>query len=217
MEQAQSGYKEKEVHPSSFLNKYSLFAPRTENGLKNDYPELRDNPAFEKCSKAELLFVWYFACEASPFINIQDERTRCKRSLEQAYTKNGVLEMGREAKSRMLNMEFKEYLPGAIKSMGQYRMGPRVKEKKMVDKVLSNYEAIVDMDINGAEFKDEDGDKDFDKIKKYVDSTKSIIGTLPSLNKMAEGSSGLSERKVEDIEGMFGGGDFMDSVMDEEN
>jgi hypothetical protein len=217
MSKVKTNYKNKEVHPSHFLSKYSLFAPRTTNGLKHDYPELNKEPAFKNLSKAQLLYVWYYACEASPFNNINDDRTRSKRSMEQAYVKNGELQIGGEQKRRLENIEFDTKLQDAINVMSQYRMGPRVKEKKMVDKMLANFEKIIDMDVDGPQFKDENSEIDFDKIKKYVDSSKSIVSTLPSLRKMAEGNSGLLESDGDDIESNFESGEFMDSIMSEEN
>jgi hypothetical protein len=214
MESKEKGYNEKEIPKNHFLNKYSLFAPRTSNGLKNDYPELRKNIHFEKLTKAEMLFVWYFSCEASPFANIDDDRVRAKRSIEIAYLKDGRLDIGSRVKSSMENLDFKEYIPPAIHSMQEYKMGPRVREKRMVDRILSNFEAISDMDVTGVDFQDEAGGTDFDKQKKYVDSCKSIISTLPSLNKMAEGNSGLRDNDNDDKDDMSDGS-FMDSAMEE--
>jgi len=214
MANEKSGYNEKEVPKNHFLNKYSLFAPRTSNGLKNDYPELRDNIHFEKLTKAEMLFVWYYACEASPFANIDNDRVRAKRSIEMAYLKDGRLDIGSGIKSKMENLDFKEYLWPAIDSMQEYRMGPRVRKKRMVDRIMANFEVISDMDVKGPEFKDEDGNLDFDKQKKYVDSCKSIMATLPSLDKMAEGNSGLKENNNNDTDDMSDGS-FMDSAMEE--
>ena len=49
------------------VKRYSMFYPKNTRSFKSDYPELFKNPIYSKLSNNEMLFVWYYACEASPF------------------------------------------------------------------------------------------------------------------------------------------------------
>lgn len=206
-------YEEEKKHGKThFLNKYSLFKPRTLAGLKRDYPELRRVPEFNKLSKNELLLAWYYGCEASPLSEIQDKHKRMSRAIFYAYEKDGAVQLSKDVIRRYEDLELPHKLEVAIEKMAQYRMGPRVRQKKMVDKILNNFEKIISMDVEGPEFKNEDGEVDFDKVKKYVDASVNVSKNMDKILAMAEGSFGIYEEEGEDQDEISMDGDsLMDS------
>ena len=56
--------------------KYSIFYPKSSRMLTADYPEFKKVREFKDINRGDLLFVWYFACEGSPLIDIHDEKER---------------------------------------------------------------------------------------------------------------------------------------------
>jgi hypothetical protein len=99
--------------------------------------------------------------------------------------------------------------------MKTYKLGPRVRAKKMVDNILNNFEKIIKMDIDSEEFKKE-GEKDFDKIKKYVDSATNIAKNIPDLISMSESGFAVAKRgeEMSDSE-VEGGGSLIDQWHEE--
>ena len=198
-----AGTKEK----AETLNDFSLFAPKTDKGLFFDYPELREFAELKSLNKKDLLFVWYYACEVSPFSKISSDQKRAISSLE-AVNKN----LGRFSDSMMKtysNLAFPPKIDEAIKRMSGFRVGIRVRAKMMIEKTMTNYEDIVSMDVNGEDFIDEKGERDFDKQKKYVDATTTIMKHLPVLIQQAETGFSISQKGDDRMD------DDMDSFMDD--
>lgn len=183
-----------------WINQYSLFAPKSKSGLHFDYPELKDVPEFKSLSVEDTLFAWYFGCEASPVANVKDQQLKVDKIIEFMHRINDGYFDNSKKKSQYRNLNFPEKVEIAIQKMAAYRMGPRVRGKKMIDQVLSNYENIISMDINSADFRTEDNEKDFDKIKKYVDSSSTIMKNLNSLIQQSEGGFAVTERSGKAID-----------------
>ena len=170
---------------------YSMFYPKNVKTFKTDYPELLKNQKYSGLSNNEMLFVWYFACEASPFSKEDNDKVRCEMSVNEAF--------GRKAEELMsvyLNGNYKEEVRGAINEMKSYRIGPRVRSKLMIEKIMANYEKMVDIDPS-KEFINEDSDgTDWSKKKAYIDACANISKTLPNLISQAEGGFGVSEKEA---------------------
>jgi hypothetical protein len=201
---------------NAYLSDYSLFRPISVRGLLNDYPELNDVTEFKKLSKVELLFTWYFANEASPFYDQDDEFERAKNSLKYALYVAQDNSVTRAIRQQYATLEFPEKVASAILKMKTYKLGPRVRAKKMVDNILNNFEKIIKMDIDSEEFK-KDGEKDFDKIKKYVDSATNIAKNIPDLISMSESGFAVAKRGEEMSDSEVDGGGSLIDQWHEEN
>ena len=174
------------------IKNFSMFYPRTKNGLLYDYPELRKIESFEKLNRTEMLFVWFYACKASPFSYEEDEKVKIEEALKASYGRSyrGVF-------SKYVVGDFPEKTRAAIADMRKFEVGPRVKAKMMVEKIMQNYEEIIDVDVR-AEFINKDGDVDWTKKKAYVDACATIATKLPMLIGQAEGSFGISVKEEGD-------------------
>lgn len=177
------------------INEYSLFKPTSSRGLKFDYPELSTISEFQSISSSDLLFVWYFACETSPFVvNIEEESKRVKEAVKMAYKGTNL---DGQKKKKLENLNFSDKLNDAIKKMSSFRVGPRVRGKMMIEKIMETYEDIVDVDTD-AYFKNKDGDVDFSKKKAYVDATSTISKNMSVLISQLESGFGVSEKESSD-------------------
>lgn len=195
------------------INEHSLFAPRSDRSILNEYPELRNVDEFKKLTKADMLFVWYYGCEASPLAGIKNDRTRAERAIDQITRIDPKLITTKF--ERYIALDFDDKMAPAIHRMEQYRMGVRIRGKKMIDNIIDNYEKIMKLDINGPEFIDKDGGKDFTKIKQYVDSSKTISTNIPSLIDQAEKGFSITEVTSDGIEESGDGLGIMDDFFDE--
>lgn len=199
----------KKDKPRFWISEYSLFAPKTRNGLLYDYPDLKNVEEFKKLSVHHLLFVWYFACEASPIYNIKEDEYRSKEAVKYVQTLNSNYFTGLD-KTKFENLNFENKVLIAIKKMSSYRMGPRIRAKKMIDQALDNYERIVNFDINSTAFMDKEDNVDFDKIAKYTTATTNIMKNLPILVQQAEEGFAITNRTGQPTEY-----DDEESIMDD--
>lgn len=175
------------------INSFSLFAPRTKTGLLFDYPELRDVEEFKSLSVSNLLFVWYFSCEASPIISVKNEKDRATKAVQFISELNDSYFTGSE-RVRFLGLDFPVKVELAMRKMAHYRMGPRIRAKKMVESIMSNYEKFINVDVAGEDFLGEDGKQDFDKIAKYVTASSTVTKNIPGLIQQSEGGFSIKER-----------------------
>lgn len=172
------------------IRKLSMFYPKTKQGLLHDYPELKKIELFRKLSKYELLFVWYMGCESSPFARESNDRVKIENSLIEAYGERKAETM----KGAFIAGNYKEDIRHGINIMRNFEIGPRIRAKMMVEKIMGNYEELIDIDTE-TEFKDKDQEEDWTKKKAYIDSCAKISQTLPTLISQAEGSFGIVEKE----------------------
>ena len=188
------------------VSDYSLFVPRGKVGLAQDYPELKKNPFLNTLRKDKLLFAWYLGCEGSPCFeayNSDDSRDR-KSALEFARKKSQL---------KVPEYEFadyleKDYLPSDIKKgveiFGNFKVGVRVRLKKMIESMLNNFEKVINVDIDSPDFNiigkdgENTGERDYDKIKKYTDTCINIRNKFSEILEQAEQSFGISETEEDD-------------------
>jgi hypothetical protein len=185
------------------IDKYTLFAPKTKEGLKFDYPELANSKEFESITSEDVLMIWFFACSASP-LNKADmsEKQKIKKSIELSYTKTHLDSVKR---NKYELLDFPDKIQVAIDKMKSYRLSPRLRAKLMAEKAMSNYEKIIEADII-EDSKGKDSEIDLSKQKAYVDASISITKFLPSLMLQIEGGFGVS--RVDEI-------DFLESLGEE--
>jgi len=173
--------------------KLSMFYPRTKNGLLSDYPELKKVDIFTKVNKFELLFAWYFACKASPFMYEEDDRKRTELALIESHGKNADA-----LKSTYSAGNYPEKLRIAIGEMRRFEIGPRIRAKMMTEKIMQNYELLVDVNIK-TEFLNKDSEVDWTKKKAYIDACAVISRNMSTLINQAEGGFGITEKEDGDF------------------
>jgi hypothetical protein len=171
------------------LDKYSIFMPKSEYGLKVDYPELAHVAQFKTLSSDELLLVWYFACEASPLVDkYNDESKRIKEAIKIVFNKK---QLPGVKKTAYESLKFPDRLHEAIEVMKTYKIGPRVRSKIMLEHMMKNFEQIINADVKT--FIDEDGNIDFAKQKSYVDASTNVAKNLPTIIQQIERGYGVVE------------------------
>lgn len=179
--------------------KYSLFYPTSKNNLFSDYPELKKNKVFQELNKSQLLFVWFYANESSPFFKIEDRRERVKESIKNSFNAGDKRNKLRSSDhEKFLNGNFGKNIDNGIQEMLKYKQSVRTLAKKMVETTLKNYLAIIDVDVTDETFNDKDGEMDFSKKKAYVDASATIIKNLDGLIEKAEQGFGIVET-AEDV------------------
>jgi hypothetical protein len=186
------------------MSEYSIFKPKSKRGLFLDYPELRKVPAFTNLSPDEMLFVWYYACESSPFVDLTTERTRIEESLNISMLRGGK-KMSKDQKDRLLEGEFSAKVTTAIDHMQKYRVGPRIRAKMMVEKGFENLEKILNIDAsNNSLFLNKEGEVDFAKKKSYVDTMAKATDILPKVIEQLEGGFNIKKDKAGEDEAFKG-------------
>ena len=188
---------------------YSLFSPKTGRSLFYDYPELKNNPDLIqfKTDKSKLLFCYYLGCDTSPLKKyyVGNDNKKKTIAIEKAISHSGVRLKDGERLS-FLSAEFPSEIKKGINGFLIYKANARIRAKLKMEKLFSNWEKIIDKDIDDAEFNIltkegvDTGEKDFDKIKKYTDITINIKKQMAETIKDIEYGFGLSEGEKGDSE-----------------
>jgi hypothetical protein len=202
------------------ISEYSVFKPKSTRMLYEDYPELAKIKLFKDLNRFDLLFVWYYACEASPFFKISDNKTRVEECFKLTYFSGGNKKLDQKAKERYLACRFPEKIENAIEIMKNFRIGPRVRAKMIVEKAFENIEKILDIDASDEkQFLNKDNEVDYSKKKAYVDTAAKAIEILPKLITQIEESFGISDRKGSEnqLEEAFEGESIADMFHEQED
>ena len=188
---------------------YSLFSPKTGRSLFYDYPELKDNPDLIhlKGDKRKLLFCYYLGCDTSPLkpFYIGTDKEKKFLAIEKAIDHSG-LSIPEDQRIYYLAGEFPSDIKKGINGFLIYKANARIRMKLKMEKLIANWEKIIDKDIDSSEFNlvDKDGrdlgEKDFDKVKKYTDITISIKEQMSDTLREIEYGFGLTESEKADTE-----------------
>lgn len=197
------------------ISEYSIFRPDSKRRIQQDYPEISLRPVFQKISPDEMIFVWYYACEASPYFDIDSDRERTEKSLKAAFSRpGGGYSIPKTVVQDFLSGKFPLKIKEANSEMIKYRVGPRVRGLQMLEKGISKIEAILDIDPSDeTQFLNKDGSVDFSKKKAYVDTFRSAMDSMPDLiNQMEQRFSVVEIKNEESIEGEGRG--FIDDLVE---
>ncbi len=176
------------VRDADDREKYSMFFPKSRRKLIDDYPELGKIDAFSKLNRSEMLFVWYYACQASPYYDQDD----FGRIIELCIRKSFGKSVGRNRKERFMSGNFPEKIVTAIEAMKRYEVGRRVRAKRMVEKILENFETLVYVDVESdTQFEDANGEVNVAKKKSYVDLCVNISKQMSNLLAQVEEGYGV--------------------------
>lgn len=198
------------------MAEYSIFKPKSSRGIFTDYPELR-KMGFSKLNNEEMLFVWYYACESSPFVNIDSDRNRVQRAIDESYHKKGDIRgISKVQESEMLGGKFTSKISAAITEMKKFKVGPRARANMIIEKGFKNMETILDIDASDASmFLNKDDEVDFSKKKAYIDSLAKASDLMPKLIDQLEGRFSLTDDKG-DGDTTFDGESLLDTFHENE-
>lgn len=177
------------------VSDYSIFAPKSSRALYVDYPELRQYKQLKDLRSHEILFVWYYACESSPFYHISDDFVRAKKSAEKScYTGNKLSISGPEFQN-LINLKFPPKVERAIPIMIKFKVGPRIRAKMLYEKAFDNIQKILDVDASDeTQFLNKDSEVDWTKKKAFVDTISSATKNIPELVKQLEDNFSVSSK-----------------------
>lgn len=190
------------------LSEFSIFKPKSTRALYDDYPELKEHSELKALSRFELLFCWYYACEASPLFKITSNRDRADESMKLTFFSGHQKRLAEDDKERYLNGKFPEKIKAAVEVMARFRIGTRVRAKMILEKGFENLEHILNIDASNDEnFKNAQGEVDQSKKKSYVDTLDKAVSLLPNLINTLESGFGVNQKgkggKDDDIEESF--------------
>lgn len=183
-------------------SKIYLFGPKNKKDLKHQYPELGNFPEFKNLTTAELLFVWWYANQTSPLVtddNLSD-KMRIAFAFTEAFGTKSNDAVYDKRKTDYYSSNFPSHISIAIDVMRSFNPTVRARSRMMVEKILANYEKLVDIKISDFETKNDDGSKEINWTGRnnYVTSTKNISDTLPQLINQVEQGFGVSDNKGEE-------------------
>lgn len=187
-----------------------LFAPKSDRGLRIDYPELSGIKEFESLRKNEMLFVWYYGCKSSPYFNLDWKETDIiKKCVEKSQ-----LNVNKE----FLEGKFPDKIKSAVLVMNRFEPALRIIARQEAAKTLLDNRKltslILDNEGNNIQFQSKEGDVDFMKKKHYQKMLSDASADLPVLIQRAEQGFGLTEKsksKVEDKNLDDGGKSFAET------
>jgi hypothetical protein len=207
---------DKRIEQKKFqLSEFSIFAPKSKRALYIDYPELKSYPQFKDLRVHEMLFVWYYACEASPFFHLNDDFIRSKKAADKScMTSGGKLSISGPEYKSLIDCRFPAKIERAITVMQKFKVGPRIRAKMMFEKTLENIEKILNVDASDtSQFLNKDDEVDWSKKKAFVDTITSATANIPKLVSQLEDNFAVtgkydSDETDEGTDGMSFADDF---------
>jgi hypothetical protein len=177
----------------------SIFVPSKQD-YRTEYPELTEMEEFEELSDYELKFVWYYSCKSSPIIKIKPA-DRAIAAVEAAYPEK---ERFGDSYKRLRTGDFDPLMQNAIRRMSTFNPSKRNKASKMIEKILNNYESLIDIEKERLQI------MEFSEKKAYIEMTKTVSEVLPKIIDQSERNFGVSKRKPKKDNTDF---NLMDSIV----
>lgn len=172
-----------------------LFGPKNGRDLKRQYPELNNVPEFDKLNISELLFVWWFSNPTSPLVTDDNlpEKQRAGFAYEEAFANKNE-----DVRNEYLSLNFPDRIRLAIDVMRKFNPTVRIRARMIVEKILSKYEKMVDVEMDEFKTIDKDGNEEINWTGRnnYVSSAAKISETLPRLIEQVEQGFGVTESKA---------------------
>lgn len=160
---------------------YVVYAPKSIKPIKRDYKELDDVEEFKALTSPELVFVWWFACQVSPIIELSEEK-RVMVAVERAFKVKGQMEA---RKLEYKNLGFPDHIKAAIKRMDRFDPGGRIRALHDDLHLLKQCESVIRRDITAASM--EEAAEWFKVVKAAREMRDSI------LRKIERGADGVEE------------------------
>lgn len=178
-----------------------LFGPKNEKDLKRQYPELGRDKVFTDLTVQQLLFTWWYSNPTSPLVVNENlnEKERIMFAYNEAFSKT---KKDDDRSRDYMSGNFPPTVRMAIDRMSKFNPTVRQRAKAMLEKIISNYEELIDVDVDDFQepVLDEDGKEVGKKINwtgrnSYVTSAKNIAEALPDLIKQVEEGFGVIETR----------------------
>jgi hypothetical protein len=169
-----------------------LFGPRNGKSLLRTYPELASDQVFKEISSDELLFAWYMGIPGSPIDEELSIGLRLKAAASRAFPNNI------DKYKKYSAGDVPDSVKAAWRKFEEYNPEARLAAKKMVQTIFSKWQEIIGADVKkDFIYTDKDGNEavDWTARKQYVDATKTISESLPSVIKQLEEGFGYQEIK----------------------
>lgn len=167
-----------------------LFYPEDTKSLFKTYPALKNIEEFKNLNRTEMLFVWYYASESSPLSEIVSDKNRRIGALSKAFT----LDADEQISRNYVEGNMPEKVREAIHRMKMFNIDIRARAKRMVEKIMTNFEAMIEVGDGDFEVVDKDSNKSIDWTgrKSYIDGAAKISEQLPALIKQVEEGFGIT-------------------------
>lgn len=162
--------------------KYSLFMPTDKGDLMLDYPELRSVPSFKplQSKPKDMLFVWYYACKASPGIDLHGV-DRITFAVKAAFGER----VAKDLLTRYQNKQWSSEVDAAIADMRRYEPSVRIQNKIHATRLLRNLNFISSIDF------ELDPPVGWDDKRKAIAAIKEAAELIPVIQKLVEGDLGV--------------------------
>jgi hypothetical protein len=120
-----------------------LFAPKNSADLRTQYPELNEYPELKELNSLEMLYVWAFACQTSPFLELP-ESERIAAAAAWAWPGESTIA------TRTRDMQAGN-VPGhikvAIRRMKSFNATARIEERAFILKLRENCKQFIAQDV----------------------------------------------------------------------
>ena len=156
---------------------FFIFYP-SKKSMKTEYEELDDVVEFKDLSNRELVFVWWYANQTSPYFDIKDLKHKTALCIREAFGSK----LSKEDIDSFVEGNFPERISLAIPVMKRFSPSVRMKAKMMKEKIMSDYMQLLSVNVK---------DLDEKAVKAYVDMTKIISPALKELVADIENSFGV--------------------------
>lgn len=168
--------------------------------MKTDYPELADIPEFMELNNKEMLLVWYFSNETSPFANVRSSRDRMSASIDKAYGRS----VSQDLKNALLTGQYEEKFRSAFERMAKFSANTRSRANKAVTSIFDNFCMIVSLTPEEVKEMNEE------EQAAYVNTASKVASGMPDLVRQVENGYGIKDRSGEDGYG----GNIMDGIIE---
>ena len=185
------GKKAKKEEPAEEVNIFNeVYDPRPVEDLRRykvKYPELNRTKEFQPIPPYDLAFVWWVAYPGSPLVMDYEGKLK-DRFAKAAFRVWGDKRRGNADAVSYKQGIFNEKMKAAMNRMSKIEFDTRRRCSQMVDKMLSDFETVVNKGIKDPSYYNADGQMD---LAKYTTSMNAIKKQLPDIIKTKEEGFGI--------------------------
>jgi len=152
----------------------TLLFPITEKDLRLEYEELGEVEEFKDLSNKEMKFVWFYANQTSPYIQLpaQDRIIKCLEILKD--------DLSAEQLEEYYTLSFPPRIEVALEVMIKFNPKLRTEAKNITELIFKNIKKIVAVQPEDI--------PDMEEKKKYIAISMDVIKNMPELiNQMEQG------------------------------
>jgi len=173
------------------IDRFSLYHPMTAVDLLMDYPELRKVGPFMRLrdkNPRKLVFVWWYACKASPAMMIVDDAQRIKYAMLKTWGERVPADVEKELVNRQWGADVSE----AIASIRAYEPHMRVRMRLLAEIKFHEAQKLMEAPASAIEA----GEK-MEHFKMVAEGMKLIRDLLPMMEIGAHGVVEVEKSKAD--------------------